>query len=90
MEGDDIMFQKDYYKEAYKTIKKENKELRRLLEGVNKISEQKDDNFEKVIVENEELREKMDELRKKGGSIVGIVTQAKNKYSENELELPGI
>lgn len=84
------MFQKDYYKEAYKTLKKENKELRRSLESVNKFSEQKDDTLEKVIVENEEIREKMDELQKKGGSIVGIVTQTKNKYSENEPEPQGI
>lgn len=83
------MFEKDYYKEAYRTLKKENKVLRESIESINSTSEKKDDTLEKVIEENTELRGKMDELQKKGGSIVGIVTQTKNKYSENELEPQG-
>lgn len=84
------MFEKDYYKEAYKTLKKENKDLRDSVQSINKASEKKDDTLEKVIEENAELRERMDELQKKGGSIVGIVTQTKNKYSEDELEPQGV
>lgn len=86
MEGENKMFQKDHYKEAYKNLKNENKKLRSSLENVNKVSESKDDILEKVLEENEELKVKMDELQKKGGSIVGTVTQIKNKYCENELK----
>lgn len=85
---------KDYYKKAFEIAQQENEKLRqkiveknKTLDFMNGISSSKYILIKDICQENEELKETVETLREKGGSIVGTSTQALNKSQNTKKEI---
>lgn len=82
------------YREALKNANNENKELRKALkeitkklDALNDISEKKDIQLENLLEQNEDYEEKLRDMRRGGGGVVGKATQVLKKYNNNDNDL---